>query len=271
MAVSFSVEHKRTSEYRMFPEVLVIHPELNGRVDKPDVEWLIADILKNGQIQPVTIRNDGGRPVLVAGFSRWRAISEINKRKLSPVKMQLRCTYLECTETEAFVANIAENRYRNSTTALDDAHNLKRLLKVYAMTEEQVLEIYFPDLKPDNKKAAQRWIKNRVALISLVPEAAKAVADGRVKETAAVAIAKLSEEQQREVVAGKGKVQGKDLPTHAPRPAKANGKGSLATIKTAIEQVIETGEFIGIGGKRCKASDDLVEFLARISGEDGHA
>lgn len=270
MAVSFSVEHQRTSEYRMFPESLVIHPELNGRVDKPDVEWLIADILKNGQIQPVTIRNDGGKPVLIAGFSRWRAVSEINKRKLAPVKMQLRCTYLQCTEPEGFVANIAENRYRNSTTALDDAHNLKRLLKVYAMTEEQVLEIYFPALKPEDKKAAQRWIKNRVALISLTPEAAQAVADGRVKETAAVAIAKLSAEQQREAVAGKGKIQGKDLPARA-KPAKANGKAALATMKTAIEQVIETGEFIGIGGKHCKASDDLVEFLARISGEDGHA
>jgi len=131
------------------------------------------------------------------------------------------------------------------------------------------LEIYFPALKPEDKKAAQRWIKNRVALISLTPEAAQAVADGRVKETAAVAIARLSEEQQREVVAGKGKIQGKNLPAHTPRPANAKGKAIITTLKTEIEQVIETGEFIGIGGKRCKASDDLVEFLARISGDSG--
>jgi ParB/RepB/Spo0J family partition protein len=220
MAVQFAVEHKRTSEYRFFPEDISIKPDLNGRHEKPEIEWLITDILNSGQHTPVVIRNDGGVAVLVAGFSRWRAISEINRLKLSPVKMQVRCTYVQCSETEAFLINISENRFRNPTTPLDDAHNIKRLLKVYAMTEEQIAGIYFPTAKTSSElKAARKFVEDRIALISLSPEAEDAVRSGRVKESAAKAISKLSQDQQREVLKKEGTIERKDLKTpKAPKP-----------------------------------------------------
>ena len=49
MAVDFKVAHNRTSEYRIAPERIDVRAELNGRHELPDIEWLIADILKNGQ------------------------------------------------------------------------------------------------------------------------------------------------------------------------------------------------------------------------------
>lgn len=184
MAVKFNVEGTRTSEYRFLPEDIKINPALNGRHELPDIDWLIKSIVEQGQLQPVTIRNDGGLPVLVAGYSRYRAVSAINKHGLTPVKMQLRCTYVQCSEAEGFMANIAENRFRNSTTMLDDAHNIGRLIHRYNMTEEQVAALYFPTAKtPDEKKTALRFIKKHEALVTLTPEAKKAVAAGRVKVT----------------------------------------------------------------------------------------
>lgn len=224
MAVEFKSDCKRTSEYRFYPEDIQIKPELNGRHDKPDIEWLIVDILKIGQHTPVVIRNDGGKAVLCAGFSRWRAIGEINKRKLLPVKMQVRCTYTRSSESEAFLINISENRFRNPTTPVDDAHNIKRMLNNYAMTEEQIAEIYFPTAKtPSELKAAKKFVKDRISLISLTPEAEKAVTSGRIKESAAVAISKLSESQQREALKGEGKVK---LPKKArtPKPTVADAE-----------------------------------------------
>lgn len=218
MAVSFTSEHKRTSEYRFFPEDIKINAELNGRFDKPEIEWLITDILKHGQHTPVAIRNNGGEAVLVAGFSRWRAISEINNRNLAPVKMQVRCTYIQCNEPEAFLHNISENRFRNPTTPLDDAHNIKRLMNVYAMTEEQVIEVYFPIARTDDElKVARKFISDRIALISLTPEAAKAVRSGRVKENAAAAIAKLSQEQQSKALEKEGTITRSDVVPAKPR------------------------------------------------------
>src|SRR6185437_11405675 len=128
MAVEFEGEYNRTAEYRMYPEDIAIHPELNGRHELPDIEWLIADILANGQHTPVVIRKDGGKATLVAGFSRWRAVSAINERNLTPVKLQVRCTYMKVNEQQGFFVNISENHARRPTTPLDDAHNIQRML-----------------------------------------------------------------------------------------------------------------------------------------------
>jgi ParB/RepB/Spo0J family partition protein len=259
MAVRFAVEHKRTSEYRFYPEDITIKPDLNGRHEKPEIEWLITDILARGQHTPVVIRNDGGAAVLVAGFSRWRAISEINKRGLAPVKLQVRCTYVQCSEGEAFLINISENRFRNPATPLDDAHNIKRLLNVYAMTDEQIAGVYFPTAKTEGElKAAHKFVKDRIALISLSEEAAEAVKSGRVKESAAVAIAKLSKAQQHEVLKKEGTIERSDVKkpgaVKVPKPV-ARDPELIRRVTAALEDVAgmladeEYGEFIEVDRK----------------------
>jgi len=201
MAVDFEVKPPRTSEYGFDPVDIIIKPELNGRHDLPDIAWLIADILKVGQLQPVIVRNESGKAVLCAGFSRWRAISEINKKKLAPggTQLKVRACYFRGSELDGFQASIRENRFRNATTPLDDAYNCDRLQK-WGQTVEQIAEAY-------QEKVA--WVKGRLKLIDLEPEAKAAVKAGRLKTTAAAHIAKLSAEQQREAVKGQGKVKGK--------------------------------------------------------------
>lgn len=70
-----SLNLKRGAVTFIDPKDVVIKPELRGRTIDPDIAGLISSIRSNGQIQPVEVRYDGGRPVLVVGFSRWRAIS----------------------------------------------------------------------------------------------------------------------------------------------------------------------------------------------------
>lgn len=235
MAVNFAVKHSRTSEYRLYPEDISIKAEMNGRHEKPEIEWLITDILAHGQHTPVVIRNDGGAATLVAGFSRWRAISEINKRKLMPVPLQVRCTYVQCNESEAFLINISENRFRNPTTPLDDAHNIKRLLNIYAMTEDQVVAFYFPTAKTETElKAARKFVSDRIALISLSAESQDAVRSGRVKESAAVAISKLSQDHQKEVLKKEGTIKVKDV-----KPAKpmARDQELMRRVSAVLEDI----------------------------------
>lgn len=243
MAVQFSVPHSRTSEYRLLPEDITIKPALNGRHVLPDIEWLIQDILVQGQHTPVVIRNDGGNPVLCAGFSRYRAVSEINKRKLVDSPLQLRCTYSQCSEEEGFLASISENRMRNQTTELDDAYNIKRLMKQYAKTEEQVAAIYFPGAQDDDLKAAIRWVRKREALVNLSPEAEQAMKDGRLKGSAAVAIAKLSQDQQKAAIS-----KAKDGKIAAPKKAKPVPgvseirKAALALVASITEAELDSKE-----------------------------
>lgn len=251
MAVEFKLEHKRGTEYLFFPEQIKVKPELNGRHEKPDIEWLIKDILKNGQLQPVIIRSDGGIPVLVAGYSRWRAVSEINQKNLAQVKLALRCSYFRGSEQDAFLANISENRERNNTTPLDDAYNITRLER-FGMTMADIAAVY---------RETEVWCRGRLALISLCEEARTALHDGRLKPTAAAAIAKLDAEHQRAAVAS-----GKKITASAARAATGKPKkAGMKDVKEILRAVVEDGKYpVGFSIDSAKPEDALHLFCGMV-------
>lgn len=197
MAAKFDVPCSKGDLFTFDPKDIVIKPNLNGRAQLPDIEDLIADIVDKGQLEPIIIRKEDELPVLVAGFSRWRAICEINKRKLVPGGLKIRCIYSQCSELDGFLMNISENLVRNKTTDLDDAYNVQRLEK-WLVPHEKIAAIYH---KPES------WVKKCLKIASCEPEVLKAVKDGRLKINAAAGIAKLSSDLQREKVAGEGPVE----------------------------------------------------------------
>ena len=196
MAVKWEVDSKRVDIFSFDLADIKIKAELNGRHDVPDVEGLIESILVHGQLQPVLVRSENNVPVLVAGFSRWTAISEINKRKLTLERMKINASYVRCNEVDGYLHNWHENRARNTTTPMDDAHHFAQLER-WGMDANKIAERL--KLKP-------AFVKERLKLIEAEPEVQAAVQAGKVKVTAAVKIAKLSAEQQREAVKGNGKL-----------------------------------------------------------------
>lgn len=210
MAVDFAIKASRSTEYDYLPEELGVDPELNGRHDLPDIEPLIKSILKIGQLQCCTIRSDtgksGGKPTLVAGFSRWNAVAEINRRKLYQKEpLKLRCTYNRLNEQQGFLANIEENRVRNAPTPMDDAYNIQRLGNVYQMKDADIAEAYGMSLA---------WVKQRLDLLQATPEVEKQIRKGTIKGPRARAIAKLSKEHQdklAKVAEEKGKITPADI------------------------------------------------------------
>lgn len=248
MPAKFDFEMKRDAMYKCLPEKITILPEMNGRHDKPDIEWLIADMLNNGgQLQPVIIRNDGGRAVLVAGFSRWRAVSEINSRKLyAKEPWEIKCTFANCNERGAFLRNISENRMRNPTTPVDDAHNIQRLIEVEQMDEKEIAKVYFPiAATEDELKDALKWVRGRIELIKLCSEAERAVVAGRIDETAAAALSKLTSAQQREALKKDGKITKKHIQgVKPPKPAKPAKPAKIdPELKRRLTAVIESANW----------------------------
>jgi ParB-like chromosome segregation protein Spo0J len=195
MAVDFKVEHSRTSEYLMRPRDITIRPELNGRHEHTDVADLIDSFVAVGQLTPVDIGSDGGKPYLVFGHRRWRAAVEGIKSGKLPKDFKLRCVYFKGTPLDELKAVIAENIERKSTTAMCEAQNIAKLER-YNMTHEEIAAFYSQrhvDGSPD-----VGWVKKRLALISLTPESQEAVKNKRVKPSAVQMLAKLSREQQAE-------------------------------------------------------------------------
>jgi len=227
MAVEFDSEIKRgVTEWSALPEELEVDPTMNGRHELPDIQWIIDSILRHGQLQPVSIRRSGGKPTLVAGFSRWRAVSEINKRGLSEKPLRLRCSYTALNDKQAFLANIEENRVRNATTPMDDAYNIQRLINVYQLTEQEVAETY---------RESAKWVRGRLDLIEATSEVETEIRAGTIKGPAMKEIAKLSGEHQKnlaKVAKANGKVTKEDIRKEVGKPEK---KKDLPAVKTVLE------------------------------------
>jgi ParB-like chromosome segregation protein Spo0J len=265
MAVAFP--GTRTSEYRIDPREIVIKPELNGRHELPEIESLIADMLSKpdghtykGQTTPVIIRKDGTKPVLVAGHRRLRAVLEINKRKLDGDPWMLRCSYMQLTEVEALAVAVSENREREGVTPTDEAYCIKQFLRLGKDHEWIAIHGgFFPKLSAasltenDRKevKKAIAWVKKREKLLGLVPEAEKALSEGKLKPSAAEHLAELESEKQRELVK-KETTTSKDI-------AKASGKPEKLTLKQVrehIDDAISDGEVNDI-----KLEDGIIKWL----------
>lgn len=262
MSVEFKVAHTRKAEYNFAPEKIKVKPDLNGRTDLPDIEWLIESMVAIGQRTPVEIRNEAGHPVLTSGYSRWRAAIEINKRKLVPGGFLLRCAYARCNEQEGFIANIHENHVRNAPTALDDAYNIRRL-EAWGRTHEEIAEIY-------RKRTAKggpdvRWVKGRLALISLGEPARQALKDGRLKPTAAQAIAKLDEEQQRQAVKGKEKITAPTAPGQGAEK-KPSAAMRIAVLGETLREIVEKEKMpAGLNVAGMRAEDAVVAVCAKLA------
>lgn len=227
MAVQFKAEHRRGSVYLFFPQDIVIRPELNGRHDLPDIAALKADIEKNGQLVPVLVRNDGGRPVLAAGFSRWRAVTELNKDRKPADHIRLICSYIGMDEREAYLANYKENRLRNQTTPLDDAHQFSQMER-WGWSVKEIAE------KCGVKESV---VRRGLKLATTTPELKQALQSGRLKASAALSIAKLSAEQQKALVAGNGTVSADKLAAATGR--KPTAKQRIDTLRPAIEEAAD--------------------------------
>lgn len=242
MAVSFATDSMSRSGalYVDYPENILVEPELNGRHEHTEIEDLAADIEKNGQMSPVGIRkNDQGQAVLVYGHRRYRAISLLNSRNSANPRKVI-CNYFAVGEDEAFAMAIGENRFRRDVSPIDDCANITVMLRRFGKTLEDIATVYFPEARtPEAKLEALKFVKTRAALVELAPEAATAVREGRVKLTAAVALSKLTKDQQRAKVKGEGKVKGSDVAPSKPIVVKA-----VAAVIEAIDT--ELRRLIGI-------------------------
>jgi ParB/RepB/Spo0J family partition protein len=243
MAVSFTTNMGRSGAlYVDFPENILVEPDLNGRHEHTDVEQLAADIEKHGQNEPVCVRkDDNGKPVLVFGHRRYRAISLLNERNPTNPR-KIICTYSDLTPTEAFVAAIGENRFRREVNPIDDAANIGLLRRLFAKTDEDIAAIYFPEAKSEAERAtALKFVKDRAKLMELVPEAAQAVREGRLKITAAMGLAKLTKNQQRAnpAVMGTERIKGRDInpAPKAPKPQMVTDESLIAAVLALVETV----------------------------------
>lgn len=131
----------RSNTYNIDPRLLVIRLEENGRDKAPSKEAIQAkaeSMASVGQLQPIKVRREGKDLVVVFGYTRTLGAIHGIETGILPPDFKIRYEITDIVGREALLANIAENAQHNSLTPLDYAHNMKRLIEEFGMSQNEV-------------------------------------------------------------------------------------------------------------------------------------
>lgn len=94
---------------------------------------LAASISANGIVQPIVVRNIGGRYQIVAGERRWRAAQRAGLKKV-PV------THRDVADEKLLELALIENIQREELNPVEEARAYRKLIDTIGLTQEQVSE-----------------------------------------------------------------------------------------------------------------------------------
>src|SRR6201987_356968 len=118
------------------------------------LQELVDSIRQHGIIQPLIVREAGGRFELIAGERRWRAAQEIG---LATVPVIIR----SANDLELLELSLIENLQRADLNPIEEAQGYARLANEFAMRQEDIA------LKVGRSRAA---VANALRLLDLHPQ-----------------------------------------------------------------------------------------------------
>ena len=160
--------------------------------DEGALQELADNIRQQGLLQPITVRpiTDDTDPLSIGGYEivcgerRYRALTIIadgNKTYKVP------CIIRTLNDAEAFDAMITENLQREDVDPVEEAFAFGQLISRGSSTEDIALRF----------GKSTRFVNERIKLNNLIPELLLKLKDEHMAISAAMLIAKLSEELQR--------------------------------------------------------------------------
>ncbi len=151
-----------------------------GTVDGAELEALAASIAEHGILQPILVTETLEGYQLVAGERRVRAARMAGLTRIPAVVRQL-------AEQHQLELALVENIQRTDLGPLEEARAYRRLVDEFGLTQDQVAR---------KVGRARSTIANSIRLLELDPVVQAAIADGRISEGHARAIAGLDGPEQ---------------------------------------------------------------------------
>lgn len=210
----------RNNMFLIDVDAIGIEDGFNTRKDFGDIEALAAKIRKRGILQPLRVRRDGDKVMLVAGERRLRAVQLLREQGVKFERVPCVLADRHANETDNILDMLAENADRKDLTPIEEAEGFARLMK-YGMTEQQVAEEF---------GISESTLKNRLELLKASPAARKALQDGKASSAAVIQILRRYESREEQDGALKDAIQaagptGSVSKGAVKRKAETEGKG----------------------------------------------
>jgi ParB family chromosome partitioning protein len=199
-----------------------------SRFDSQGLDDLAASIRVSGIIQPLLVRNHGGRFQLIAGERRWRAAQRAGLQKI-PVVVR------EVSEQQALEMALVENLQREDLNPIEQATAFDRLVRQFQFTQEDVA-------KRTGKDRAT--VANALRLLRLEKPIQEMLEFGKITASHARALLGVEDPSLRLRLAQRasiGSITVRQLERHATRK-RADGKKSRAAeldanMRAAIDEL----------------------------------
>lgn len=149
--------------------------------DAQALEELAESIRTLGLIQPITLRKDGDKYLIISGERRWRAAQMAGLETL-PAYIR------EVDDSDLHAMALVENIQRQDLNAIEIALSMQRLIDECGLTQEALAE------KVGKKRST---VANYMRLLTLADGVQLAVKEGAISMGHAKAIASLESEKQQ--------------------------------------------------------------------------
>jgi len=149
--------------------------------DDEKLSELAASIKKHGIMQPLIVKREGNKYLIVAGERRWRA-AKLAGMKTVPAIIR------ELTSREVMEMALIENIQREDLNPIEEADAYDKLMTEFGLTQEQLAETV---------GKSRPAIANTVRLLSLEDSVKGLIADGSISSGHARALLGLSDKQKQ--------------------------------------------------------------------------
>ena len=152
--------------------------------DEYELSLLCESIKENGVLQPLVIRVQQGKYLLIAGERRLRAA------KMAGLK-RVPCIIRKADDLTADCFTIIENLLRRDLSVFEEAEGISRLINVYGISQCEVAE---------KIGIAQSTLSNKLRLLKLDSILRQRITAARLSERHARALLRIPEEKRGEAL-----------------------------------------------------------------------
>ncbi len=153
--------------------------------DEQKIQELAGSIKQHGIVQPIAVKRQGDRYMIIAGERRWRAARAAGLSEIPAVIMDL-------SEKEIIEVALIENLQREDLNPIEEAQGIKLLIEQYKLTQEEVA---------DRLGRSRPAIANTLRLLNLSPQIQDHLISGKLTEGHARALLGISDPKLRDQVA----------------------------------------------------------------------
>ena len=243
------------------PDKIVPNPA-QPRLDFPQDELLqlAESIRQNGVLQPILVRRDRDRYILVAGERRWRA-SRMAGLKTIPAIVQ------ELSPQDGAVLALIENMQRSDLNFFEEAAAIYALMQDRSMTQEEAAR---------RLGMSQPSLANKIRLLRLSGEEQRMVLENQLTERHARALLRMEDPEKRMAALNVAQTDTyiKSLlekEGQAKRPKRTFIAKDVRLFLNTIDHAVQTMKKAGIGAAfQRKETDEYYECVVRIPKSAAH-